>query len=234
MFACERIHGRGTIVTDCKGAAVVANKLKSGLRAPRGWHSRIETRIRDSIGQIEVQWMRSHLTAQQAADADLPAGYLTGNAEADLLAGRAVQETPALPPLLDLFRQAAAAARVFREPVLAFNPNTRETTTAAEATFFTGDAEDNSVSREPFRLLHLRNVRVDGPMDQREPTAESLQEQQEATFELAAPEVEVCAERVFKVGDHSDHSCVITNNGICMACRHCKRYVTTYKGTWRN
>eukprot|EP00971_Amphidinium_carterae_P012456 245112-Amphidinium_carterae.1 len=62
MVACERLQGTGKIVTDCKGAAVVANKLKAGLRAPRGSHSRIETRIRDSIGQIEVQWMRSQRT----------------------------------------------------------------------------------------------------------------------------------------------------------------------------
>eukprot|EP00971_Amphidinium_carterae_P231704 4598376-Amphidinium_carterae.3 len=53
MVACERMQGSGMIVTDCKGAAVVANKLKHGLRVPRGRHSRIETRIRDSIGQIE-------------------------------------------------------------------------------------------------------------------------------------------------------------------------------------
>eukprot|EP00971_Amphidinium_carterae_P281130 5582017-Amphidinium_carterae.1 len=57
--------------------------------------------------------MRSHLTAQQAADADLPAGYKAGNAEANLLARNAVQEVPELPPLLSLFRQAAAAARTF-------------------------------------------------------------------------------------------------------------------------
>eukprot|EP00971_Amphidinium_carterae_P130644 2588109-Amphidinium_carterae.4 len=106
------MQGSGRIVTDCKGAAVVANKLKHGLRVPRGRDSRIETRIRDSIGQIEVQWMRSHLTAQQAAD--LLEGYLTGNAEAELLAGMAVQETPALPPLFDPFRSTAAAARTLK------------------------------------------------------------------------------------------------------------------------
>eukprot|EP00971_Amphidinium_carterae_P135002 2675307-Amphidinium_carterae.1 len=100
MVACERLQGMGKIVSDCKGAAVVANKLKAGLRAPRGRHSRIETSIRDSIGQIEVQWMRSHLeylTAQQAADADLPTGYLTGNAEADLLAGSSARDSCTAP-----------------------------------------------------------------------------------------------------------------------------------------
>eukprot|EP00971_Amphidinium_carterae_P033315 655959-Amphidinium_carterae.2 len=81
--------GPGTIVTYCKGAAVVANKLKAGLRRPRGRHARIESRVLASIGIGDKQ--RSHLTPQQAADADLPVGYQTGNAEADLLAGKAVQ-----------------------------------------------------------------------------------------------------------------------------------------------
>eukprot|EP00971_Amphidinium_carterae_P039210 770721-Amphidinium_carterae.1 len=93
MPACEMMDGSGVIVADCKGAAVVANKLKAGLRKPHGRHSRIETRILSSIGDIEVLWMRSHLTPQQAAAADQ-----IGNAEADLLAGQAVQETLGLPP----------------------------------------------------------------------------------------------------------------------------------------
>eukprot|EP00971_Amphidinium_carterae_P334398 6469668-Amphidinium_carterae.1 len=57
--------------------------------------------------------MRSHQTAQQAEAAGLPAAYLAGNAAADLLAGSAVQDVPALPPELSLFRRAAAAARSF-------------------------------------------------------------------------------------------------------------------------
>eukprot|EP00971_Amphidinium_carterae_P218894 4344905-Amphidinium_carterae.1 len=89
MIACERLQGQGVIVTDCKGAAVVANKLKLGLRKPRGRHSRLEHRILASIGEIEVQWTRSHQTAQQAEAAGLPAAYLAGNAAADLLAGSA-------------------------------------------------------------------------------------------------------------------------------------------------
>eukprot|EP00971_Amphidinium_carterae_P129284 2560748-Amphidinium_carterae.1 len=89
MLACERLQGQGVIVTDCKGAAVEANKLKLGLRRPRGRHSRVEHRIQAAIGDIEVQWVRSHQTAQQAEAAGLPAAYLTGNAEADLLAGSA-------------------------------------------------------------------------------------------------------------------------------------------------
>eukprot|EP00971_Amphidinium_carterae_P095252 1884340-Amphidinium_carterae.2 len=52
--------------------------------------------------------MRSHLTPQQAAAADLPAAYVSGNAAAKLLAAQAVQETPGLPPLLALNSQAAA------------------------------------------------------------------------------------------------------------------------------
>eukprot|EP00971_Amphidinium_carterae_P153787 3049155-Amphidinium_carterae.1 len=40
-----------------------------------------DTYQRFHIGNIEAQWMTSHLTAQQAADADLPAGYQAGNAE---------------------------------------------------------------------------------------------------------------------------------------------------------
>eukprot|EP00971_Amphidinium_carterae_P156613 3104397-Amphidinium_carterae.1 len=38
MVACERLQGQGVVVTDCKGAAVIANKLKLGLRRPRGRH----------------------------------------------------------------------------------------------------------------------------------------------------------------------------------------------------
>eukprot|EP00971_Amphidinium_carterae_P030660 603314-Amphidinium_carterae.1 len=79
------------VAGNCKGVAVVANKLKLGLRRPRGRHPRVEHRIQAAIGDISVQWMRSHLTAQQAEAAELPAAYVAGNAEADLLAGRAVQ-----------------------------------------------------------------------------------------------------------------------------------------------
>eukprot|EP00971_Amphidinium_carterae_P300796 5976466-Amphidinium_carterae.1 len=113
MIACERLQGQGVVVTDCKGAAVVANKLKLGLRRPRGRHSRIEHRIQAAIGDISIQWMRSHQTAQQAEAADVPAAYVAGNADADLLAGKAVQDVQPLPPELGLFRRAAAAARSF-------------------------------------------------------------------------------------------------------------------------
>eukprot|EP00971_Amphidinium_carterae_P079416 1571297-Amphidinium_carterae.1 len=116
MTACERLQEQGIVVTDCKGAAVVANKLKLGTRKPRGRHSRVEHRILAAIGDIEVQWMRSHQTPQQAEAAGLPAAYLTGNAEADLLAGQAVREVPPIPSELGRFRRAAAAARSFLEP----------------------------------------------------------------------------------------------------------------------
>eukprot|EP00971_Amphidinium_carterae_P312296 6207175-Amphidinium_carterae.2 len=46
------------------------------------------------------------------------------------------------------------------------------------------------------------------------------------THDAAAP-----AQRLFPVGDHL---CVITEGGTCMKCRHCSRYVTSHKGTWRN
>eukprot|EP00971_Amphidinium_carterae_P254185 5046124-Amphidinium_carterae.2 len=60
MIACERLQGQGTVVTDCKGSAVVANKLKLGVRRPRGRHARLEHRIQAAIGDIRVQWMPSH------------------------------------------------------------------------------------------------------------------------------------------------------------------------------
>eukprot|EP00971_Amphidinium_carterae_P027140 535052-Amphidinium_carterae.1 len=64
--------------------------------------------------------------------------------------------------------------------------------------------------------------RMQSPTDQEQPAAD---------LEMVTPEAEASAERVFKVGDHL---CVIINSGTCMACRHCQRYVTSYKGTWRN
>eukprot|EP00971_Amphidinium_carterae_P063602 1258786-Amphidinium_carterae.1 len=89
MLAWRMKQGQGVMVSDCKGAAVVANKLQAALRRPRGRHSRIEHRILASIGDIQVQWMPGHITAQQAAEADLPAAYVSRNAEADLLAVQA-------------------------------------------------------------------------------------------------------------------------------------------------
>eukprot|EP00971_Amphidinium_carterae_P268953 5335823-Amphidinium_carterae.1 len=56
-------------------------------------------------------------------------------------------------------------------------------------------------------------------------------EQPAADLEMDTQEVEASAERVFKV---EDHLCVITNSGTCMTCKHCQRYMTSYKGTWRN
>eukprot|EP00971_Amphidinium_carterae_P103631 2051727-Amphidinium_carterae.1 len=124
MLACEMQSGHGVVVTDCKGAAIVANKLKAGIRKPRGRHSWTETRIKAAIGDKQVQWVRSHLTLEQAVKAGIPAAdHAYGhscNAEADLLTSQAVQESPeetlGLPPLLPLFTQAAEAARLFQRP----------------------------------------------------------------------------------------------------------------------
>eukprot|EP00971_Amphidinium_carterae_P103944 2058469-Amphidinium_carterae.1 len=41
MVACGMRQGGGIIVTDCKGAAVVANQLQAGTRRPRGRRFRI-------------------------------------------------------------------------------------------------------------------------------------------------------------------------------------------------
>eukprot|EP00971_Amphidinium_carterae_P309343 6147310-Amphidinium_carterae.1 len=50
-------------------AEVVANKFKAGLRKPHGRHSRMDTRIRDAIGDSQVKWTKSFLTLDQAGDA---------------------------------------------------------------------------------------------------------------------------------------------------------------------
>eukprot|EP00971_Amphidinium_carterae_P261397 5185570-Amphidinium_carterae.4 len=107
------LQGQGVVVTECKGATVVANKLQAGVRRPRGRRSRIEHRMQAATGDIRVQWMPSHQTVQQAAVAGLLGTYVLGIAEADLLVGRAVQDVPGLLPLLTLFRKAAVAAQAF-------------------------------------------------------------------------------------------------------------------------
>eukprot|EP00971_Amphidinium_carterae_P170228 3372619-Amphidinium_carterae.2 len=66
-------------------------------------------------------------------------------------------------------------------------------------------------------------------MDEREPVEPTVD--QPAADPTNALETEASVERVLKIGDHL---CVITNSGMRVACRHCKRYVTTYKGKWRN
>eukprot|EP00971_Amphidinium_carterae_P224122 4447316-Amphidinium_carterae.1 len=60
------------------------------------------------------------------------------------------------------------------------------------------------------------DVRVDGLMDEREPVGEDAQE---------------VVSRVCVVGTHP---CLITHGGSRMTCTKFTRYVTTYKGTWRN
>eukprot|EP00971_Amphidinium_carterae_P044205 869576-Amphidinium_carterae.1 len=164
------------------------------------------------MGHIEVQWMRSHLTAQQAADADLPAGYqryLAGNAEADLLAGRF---SLSLRPLNS-------------------SPNP-ETAAAVAAPLFTETAEPGSAISESLALLHSSDVRVDdAPMDQRVPEGMPPVAQPDAVPDIDIPDAAAPEEREYRVGDHL---CTITDGGICMTCRHCRRFVTSYKGTWRN
>eukprot|EP00971_Amphidinium_carterae_P289268 5743512-Amphidinium_carterae.1 len=90
-------------------------ELKNGLCRPRGRHSRIEHRLQAAIGDISVQWLPSHRTAQQAAELGVPAAYVSGNAEADLLAGKGVQDVPAIPPELSLFRRRRSSCSLLLE-----------------------------------------------------------------------------------------------------------------------
>ncbi|CAK9060488.1 unnamed protein product, partial [Durusdinium trenchii] len=70
-------------------------------------------RIQAAIGQIEVQWMRSHLSSEQGRALGVPEAYLAGNAAADLLAGEAVKDAAPPPQEHLLWRGLAAAARHF-------------------------------------------------------------------------------------------------------------------------
>eukprot|EP00971_Amphidinium_carterae_P161067 3193697-Amphidinium_carterae.1 len=66
-------------------------------RRPRGRHSRIEHRLQDAIGDIHGTMSSGCLVTKQRSKrqqltcpaADLPVAYVSGNAEADLLAGQA-------------------------------------------------------------------------------------------------------------------------------------------------
>eukprot|EP00971_Amphidinium_carterae_P216822 4303937-Amphidinium_carterae.1 len=60
-MASEMMDGPGVFVTDCTGAAVVANKLKVGLRRQAG---------------------PMNEESSTCATGGLPAGYQSGNAEA--------------------------------------------------------------------------------------------------------------------------------------------------------
>eukprot|EP00971_Amphidinium_carterae_P138569 2745646-Amphidinium_carterae.2 len=68
-------------------------------------------------------------------------------------------------------------------------------------------------------------------MEQGVPEDQTSQEQPAAVLEMDTHDAAAPAQRVFQVGDHL---CVITDGGTCMKCRHCSRYATSYKGTWRN
>eukprot|EP00971_Amphidinium_carterae_P170301 3374265-Amphidinium_carterae.1 len=81
----------------------------------------------------------------------------------------------------------------------------------------------------PFALLHNSDVRVDDDlMDQSEPEGQSPEVQPEAVLDMDTHDAAVPAEREYRVGDHL---CTITNGGVCMTCKHCRRYVTSYQGT---
>eukprot|EP00971_Amphidinium_carterae_P164310 3257328-Amphidinium_carterae.2 len=91
---------KGFIVKDCKGAAVVANKLQAGARRPRGRH------ICAAIGDIQVQWMRGHLAAGAAGRV---AHRQSEGGLTDLCRGPGGTGTAIL--LLTHFRQSAGKSR---------------------------------------------------------------------------------------------------------------------------
>eukprot|EP00971_Amphidinium_carterae_P067697 1340458-Amphidinium_carterae.1 len=249
-------QGQGVIVTDCKGAAVVANKLQSGFRRPRGRHSRIEHRILASIGDIHVQWMPSDLTAQQAAEAAPPAAYVSGNAEADLLAGQAVQEVPGLLPLLHLFRKAEAAARTFWSLFPAacsplhrvqedLDPARRRPERGVAELFPSQAKGASPPARETFLHQHLGVVREQTEAQDLPSCLAPPMNLWSGSIELMIIWATVCpstimsscqqglyaVNKVFMIGTHP---CIITEGGIRMACRNYKRYVSTYQWKWRN
>eukprot|EP00971_Amphidinium_carterae_P012952 255531-Amphidinium_carterae.1 len=73
-------------------------------------------------------------------------------------------------------------------------------------------------------------VRVDDPMDRRVPVeADSLEAVETRLAAVAdGPEVVGAAYRV------GPHVCHLTDGDTRITCKKCGRYVTTYKGTWRN
>eukprot|EP00971_Amphidinium_carterae_P208950 4145181-Amphidinium_carterae.1 len=68
-------------------------------------------------------------------------------------------------------------------------------------------------------------------MDQCVPAGQASVVQQAAVPDIDIPDAAAPGEREYRVGDHR---CTITDGGACMKCRLCGRFVTTYKGTWRN
>eukprot|EP00971_Amphidinium_carterae_P099020 1957999-Amphidinium_carterae.1 len=198
--------------------------------------------------------MRSHQTAQQAEAAGLPAAYLTGNAEADLLAGSAVQDVPPVPTELGLFRGAAAAARSFWSLFASACPKEhlvkedqvsqgRQPNFSRVAQFFSRRAADTSSdARKSAFYTHLAgedessqmlvegtaspsDVRVDDSMDRRVPVVEESPAAV-ATQLHAGGEDQDMAALVYRVGPHL---CRLTNGDTRITCTKCERYVTTYK-----
>eukprot|EP00971_Amphidinium_carterae_P207033 4107666-Amphidinium_carterae.1 len=74
------------------------------------------------------------------------------------------------------------------------------------------------------------DVRVDDSMDRRVPVGAGV-------LEVSGPRVAAVADgpevlgSVYKVGPHACH---LTDGDTRMTCKKCGRYVTSYKGTWRN
>eukprot|EP00971_Amphidinium_carterae_P331646 6465359-Amphidinium_carterae.1 len=232
MIACESLQGQGVVVTDCKGAAVVANKLKNGLHRPRGGGGKAFLHR----AQIAVTsgYMPSHQTAQ---------------AEADLLAGQAEQEVQALPSELSLFRRAAAAARSFwslfpaacspphkvqedqvslgRWPkfpkaVSLFSFPLQRTAQAPlrEALFYKGTRK--WMEREN-RFLHrwklVNQIRLTRTL-----MFELMHHEEIDECVSVVEDRQESSNRVFMVGTHP---CIITAGGTRMACKKCSRYVTS-------
>eukprot|EP00971_Amphidinium_carterae_P021911 432329-Amphidinium_carterae.1 len=256
MIACERLQGQGVIVTDCKGAAVVANKLKLGVRKPRGRHSRVEHRIQASIGDIEVQWMRSHQTAQQAEAAGLPAAYLAGNDAADLLVGSAVRDVPDLPPELSLFRRAAAAARSFwslfasacptqhRVPQHQTSQSNKLSFSRVASLLAKRAADTSSPSCGTTFYSHLAGVDGSAPVPGQclpleEPEAAGMSGVDDTASDLDVRVDDEMDQRVPAIAEDLEvpgptyrvgpHLCNRTNGDTRMTCKKCGRYVTSYK-----
>eukprot|EP00971_Amphidinium_carterae_P077935 1541811-Amphidinium_carterae.1 len=162
--------------------------------------------------------MPSHQTAQQAASADLPAAYVSGNAEADLLAGRVVLYPLSLACFVELPQRLAPTSQGPGGP-------TEDTSSSVRGFLLPRhlevEEETETLSapmetREPDQVDEDLDVRVDEERNKRVAVVEDRQE---------------AIHRVFMVGTHP---CIITAGGTRMACKKCSRYVTTYQGKWRN
>eukprot|EP00971_Amphidinium_carterae_P048173 948913-Amphidinium_carterae.1 len=74
------------------------------------------------------------------------------------------------------------------------------------------------------------DVRVDESMDRRVPVDDNDPEAVVTELAAAGAEPEV-AIPVYRVGPHLCH---LTDGDTRITCKKCGRYVTSYKGTWRN